>query len=493
MLHLFSVLYSCWLQLIQTCRQTQFHRQVSSFQTSIVRTIFQSLSFTHPVLSQTEMNEGCKIVIDSGADTCVMGRHAHVIEFIEGKAVSANAWNGAETTNLRIANIALAYDTPNGETIILIFNQSIYAGAQMEDSLLNPIQCLFNDVKVDARPKLFYPEEPSAQTIQMDDTIIALEYNGPLPYFNVRRPTQEEFQSCRHFNMTSKDEWNPYELSCNISKVGGDVHDISPSGEIKIHSDICGMLSFLTQQSPYSALDDFRHLKLIYSNTSDEPFYIDTNSTVHSMQSSSRSILTPMELSKLWGIGLATAKRTLKASTHRCIRKVGDLTRRFRTDKAQLRHRRLATRHGKFYVDTLLSKVKSIRGYTCANLYTNDIGFRKLFPMEKESDTPQSLHSFITLVGLPPAIHSDNAKVFVGDDFMKKCRKFDISQSFTEPHSPWMNRAETGIREVKSFGRKLMQREQAPLRLWCFAYEYAADILCLSATGLFDLGGRRPY
>ncbi len=38
-----------------------------------------------------------------------------------------------------------------------------------------------------------------------------------------------------------------------------------------------------------------------------------------------------------------------------------------------------------------------------------------------------------------------------------------------------------------------MASTQAPIRLWCFAYEYSADICCLLATGLYDLGGRTPY
>ena len=473
--------------------QHRVSRAIGSFQTSVVRVIFQATSFTHPILTKQEMNDGCKIVVDSGADTCVMGKHAHVIEFIDGKEVSAKSWSGHKTNSLRIANVAFAYDKPSGDTIILIFNQSIYAGDHVVDSLINPIQCLFNDVKVDIRPKLFYPEDESAQCIQFDDQIIGLEYKGPLPSFHVRRPTKEEFNTCEHYDMTSNNEWNPYDISCNISKVTGDIQNLSKSNEMSIQSDIYGIASFLTPMSPFSALDDFRYIKALYSAESDEPHFIDTESTLQAVQSKTRSILTPMELSKLWGIGLVTAKRTLKATTHRCVRKVGDLTRRFRTDKAHLRYRQLSTRHGRFYVDTLLSKVKSIRGFTCANLYTNDIGFRKLFPMEKESETPQSLQSFITLVGLPPAIHADNAKVFVQGDFSRKCKKYDIRQSFTEPHSPWMNRAETGIREIKSYGRKIMQREQAPLRLWCFAYEYAADICSLLATGLFDLGGRTPY
>ena len=99
--------------------------------------------------------------------------------------------------------------------------------------------------------------------------------------------------------------------------------------------------------------------------------------------------------------------------------------------------------------------------------------------MATESDTPSTLQTFITMIGLPPALHADNAKVFVEGDVKRKCQKCGIAQSFTEPHSPWMNRAETGIREIKAYSRKLMQTKQAPIRLWCFAYEYAAEILSL--------------
>ena len=84
-----------------------------TFQTVVTRVVFQSTSFTHPLLTDHEMNEGCKTIIDSGADTCVVGRHAHIIEFIEGKEISANSWNGQKTGNLRIANAAFAFDSPS--------------------------------------------------------------------------------------------------------------------------------------------------------------------------------------------------------------------------------------------------------------------------------------------------------------------------------------------------------------------------------------------
>ena len=38
-----------------------------------------------------------------------------------------------------------------------------------------------------------------------------------------------------------------------------------------------------------------------------------------------------------------------------------------------------------------------------------------------------------------------------------------------------------------------MKIKDAPLRTWCFAMEYAAEIRCLTATKLFMAEGRTPY
>ena len=114
--------------IFNVCRQLidKPSRRISSFHTTISRVVFNATSFTHPQLNEEEMRNGCRLGIDSFADTCVAGRHAHVISFIEGKEISAKAWDGHKTQNLRIANVAYAYDTPIGETIILVFNQCIY-------------------------------------------------------------------------------------------------------------------------------------------------------------------------------------------------------------------------------------------------------------------------------------------------------------------------------------------------------------------------------
>ena len=451
-----------------------------------------SSSFTPPTLTQFEMQNGCRLGIDTYADTSCAGKHAHVINFIDGTSVTARSWNNSATENLRIADVAYAHDLPTGQVIILIVNQAIYGGDMMEDSLLQPVQCLHHGIEIDVRPKQFYGNEQGIQAIRLsDDLYLDINYEGPLPGIQVRRPTEEEFKHCDKYELTSSDPWSPYEGGSIISAIESKFISSSEADIAKhIVEHDCHISAIL---SSFDKLyDNLEQDKQVYSvpNSNDTKF-----ATLNALKSKNKNAITPEELARKWQIGIKTAARTLKATTHTCVRSVGDITRRFRTEKAHMRYRRLTTRHGLFYVDTLFSKVKSIRGFTCGNLYTNSMGFRKFFPMKDntQAQNKRSLQAFIHLVGLPERLHADNHKSFTQGEFKQQCNKYGINQSFTEPYSPWQNRAEAGIREVKSYARKLMQRTQAPIRLWCYAYEYAADIQSLLATDLYDLQGRTSY
>ena len=138
--------------------------------------------------------------------------------------------------------------------------------------------------------------------------------------------------------------------------------------------------------------------------------------------------MTPEELSRKWGIGLSTAVRTLKATTHKCIRTTGLLTKRFRTDKAQLRYKQLSRQYGTFYVDYLKVGVTSIRQFIGGTLYTNKLGFKKFFPCTNETskETGHSLRMFIEFVGLPFSLHSDNHSNFKEGLFKRLLRKFGV-------------------------------------------------------------------
>ncbi len=449
-----------------------------------------SSDFRHPTLTPDEMRNGCRLGIDTWADTSCAGKHAHVIEFVEGRSVTAHGFASCldSIDDLSIANVAYAYDAPTGETFILVVNNAIYLGALMDDSLLNPIQCLQNGIRIDIRPSSAYPHDHTAQTVSVPslDFAIPVEYNGVLPLLNVRRPTSNELASCTQVILTSGEyDWDPFDPSCAIAPV-----NITPHLQHAV--DLClddhPLDDYLLDRTLGSDLCATRSL---YPCESEESGY----ATIGKMATRSKNSLSPENLSRLWKIGIKTAERTLKATTHQCIRTTGALTRRFRTDHAHLRYRQLSTHHGLFYTDYLKSSVTSLRGYIGGNIYVNKLGFKKFFPMSTEqgAESAATLKSFIQMVGIPRSIHSDNHKNFAEGDFRRTCRKFHIPQTFTEAHTPWQNRAEPAIKEVKAYARRLMISTLTPIRLWCFCYEYAADILSLCASGRFDLQGRTSY
>ena len=122
------------------------------------------------------------------------------------------------------------------------------------------------------------------------------------------------------------------------------------------------------------------------------------------------------------------AKNTILVTMHKCIHSTGKLTRRFKTDKSQLRYRQLSHHHGTFYVDFVEVTIKSIRSYIRGMLYCNKLGFKKFFPCmnETQEETSHSLRSFIELIGLLAALHSDNYNNVRTFKFKKILRKFGI-------------------------------------------------------------------
>lgn len=438
------------------------------------------VNFKHPTLTIDEMKNGCRLGIDTWADTSCAGKHAYIEAFIEGRMVTATGFSASlgQLDNLSIVQALYAYDLPNGEVLLLENNQAIYMGENMTDSLLNPIQCEDNGVHVDTRPSKFYPSLGSkCQCITFDDDFtIPIEYDGVLPYLPVRRPTPEEIDECERRSLTSAHNWDPHnhELS-SIMPITNKLYFVSADP--------------IDDYFQCKHLDKELHSVKIMNST------LVNNNEIYATTFTSKSSITPEELSKKWFIGLKTAERTLKATTYKCIRTTGLLSKRFKTDKAQLRYNQLSRHNGTFYVDYLKNSVKSLRGNIGGSIYTNKFGFKKFFPHEDEKgkSTAYGLRQFIDMVGLPSAIHSDGHNNFTEGEYKKLIRKFNLPHTTTEPHSPWQNRAEHAIDELKQYARRMMSTTNTPIRCWCFCYEYCCDILSLCATGRYSQRGRTPY
>jgi hypothetical protein len=92
----------------------------------------------------------------------------------------------------------------------------------------------------------------------------------------------------------------------------------------------------------------------------------------------------PEVLSKSWGIGKESARRMVKVTTQRGVRRVlyPPLSRRFRTNDRQLRYRRLRS---DAFGDRLEASVKSRRGNTYAEVFGTSFGWSRVFPAKLKS------------------------------------------------------------------------------------------------------------
>ena len=121
-----------------------------------------------------------------------------------------------------IVTAVTAYTCPStGQTYILVFNEFLWYGTQMEHSLINP-----NQVRAYGIPLWDNPFDPIRPTqIEIDETIvIPLQGKGTKLQFDTRVPTREELNDCPHITMTSPLPWDPKNIT-KCSKISSIQYD----------------------------------------------------------------------------------------------------------------------------------------------------------------------------------------------------------------------------------------------------------------------------
>jgi hypothetical protein len=143
------------------------------------------------------------------------------------------------------------------------------------------------------------------------------------------------------------------------------------------------------------------------------------------------SAATPEDLAQLWNVGLQTAKDMICITTQKGIRTaIHPMTRRVQVDHLHLHRQRL---RGTWYTDTLLSKVKSKLGSTCASVYTQG-KFTRVIPMTSRKDAGESLIDLMDDVGIPEQLVTGGATEFTGrhTEFVKEAWRMRIMLHTTE-------------------------------------------------------------
>ena len=128
------------------------------------------------------------------------------------------------------------------------------------------------------------------------------------------------------------------------------------------------------------------------------------------------------------------------------------------------------------YTDTFKSSMKSARGYNCAQIYCTGHGWSRVFPLKREADVHLSLDELFHRYGVPESILSDGAKSLTLGEFKKTAQKAHCPLDSTDPYSPWQNRAEREIQEIKRLTGRWMMRTSTPKPLWDYCVELAAKV-----------------
>ena len=412
------------------------------------------------VIEQTTIdpNGRYRLEIDSRADTACCGKGWRVHSYT-GQIVDVSGFHDSFQTikDVPIATCYCAFDHPEGYTVTLFVHEALYFGDTMEHSLIPPAQIWNNGLICDITPKhvsngqsIFGIYDPSTQ--------IHLSFNlyGCIAYLPIRYCIDNELDNNDAIYLTSDAPWDPY-------------------------SD-----TFIQQEKPFQTQQSFE----INNDYCHATYDFNGNRVIRATSSKDhRSTVDAHTLAWQWGTTKDVAEHTLKVTTQRGIRfnVKPYLSRRFRTRQAQLGFTWLK---GPVFSDTLFSDTKSIRGNTCAQIFVTDKEYSTIYPLKSKSEAFVALNEFCHNIGLPNPIITDNAGEETDGEWERVRKKYLLTQRTTEPYSPWQNKAESEIRELKKHFRRIMHRSKTPEALWCYGLEYASEIRSLMAK--HNLDNRTP-
>lgn len=411
-------------------------------------------------LTAQELEEGCRLGMDSHADMTCIGAHAHIYEVYEGQTCNVFPFNDSydPIANVKTVNAAFAYDSEDGQTYILNVCQALDFSKSMKHSLLCPNQARVNGVVIDDIPKFIDYHGHSSFSIFFPEQQIRLPLSSSFPtsYLHVRRPSVHELDTCPDLELTSAEPWEP-ELFDNPSLNVFSLMRTDPLRDLGIR---------LQQHCVVSAITHIRGKSL-----------------------------SPDQLSKLWGIGLRNAKNTIEHTSQDYLRilQSGPISKRVKTRAHPHQYNQLGGYLGHFASDTFKANVTSLKGHKYTQLFCNNGNYTKNYNMKEKGHAHHALDGFFHDVGIPSEILTDGAKELTLGEWSKKCRKHRVHQRTTEPHTPWQNIAELVGGIVKRKVRRLMKSKNVPIVLWDYCWTYVCALRTLTCTDNIHLDGHTPF
>ncbi len=431
---------------------------------------------------------------DTRADTCCAGHNCRPI-YYTGQQCEVQGFHDdfSPVTNVPIATVATTWSDPiTGQGFILILHEVLYFGSSMNHSLINPNQLRHYGITVYDNP---YDRAPDrALRIEVDDdNQIPLYSQGSTIFFTSRYPSNDELETYPHVVLTSEKPWDPHGLVMP-GGLDDNVHTLDDRVIQQVQSNASHGVKrhhhmYETDRVSLSVNGNTEQLLMERMINS---VRVSTMRHIEKLQSKTRhSKFEPEHVATIFGVGINTAKDILAVTTQQGVRHaVTPLVRRYRVDHIHLHHNHLG---GKWTLDHVESKYKSIRGHTGAMVISNG-NLVAVYPTasKADNDATESLRRFTEEIGIPANLKCDMAATFVGrhTDFQRLVQKLNINLTYAEPYRHnQLQQVDVAIRELKRKWRQKMVSRNAPRRLWCFGLEHQARLMHFIPRGHNDRSG----
>jgi hypothetical protein len=440
--------------------------------------------------------------MDTMADTCCAGPNWTVIEYT-GHTCDVYPFKEdvGVVKDVPVATCATLMEGEDGNDFIIIAHEMLVFGRQMDRSLLNQNQIRPYIRHRGGRVQDDYTRVDEEFGINTGDAFIPFLMRGATVYFESRSPTRDEIESLPHVVITSKQPWDPDAKPLRVSNARTTRARVTSTRDEHETDVILGSVSPILDEN---VLRTRMIASIRISNNHEygldptaatcgdeirDATSSDTRVTGAAYSSTRHSRVTPENLSRLWKVGLETAQKTLRATTQDGIRTaLHPITRRYRVDHLHLHRRRLNTA---FYTDTLFSRVASLRGNKCAQVFT-DGQFTAVYPIVSKSRAGESLRQLSHDVGTPDHLTADLAGEQTGSntEFMRQVEHLDIAMHWAEKGRKNQNAlVENEIGILKRRWKSRMADKSVPSRLWDYGLVYEGEIMSRVCRSGHDRSG----
>ena len=372
------------------------------------------------------------LIMDTAADQCTCGGPAWHLLHDTGEKVQCNGYlkgtNGFYGPTLPIVSAITYVELQGREHILLIMNQAcFYDDPDQDESLCLPFQAETHGVTFNLTPRdrLDTAGNQGEQKMIIEGTEIPFDFDGRKMYINIRCPSKEELDLLEIYELTSPEQFIPendkekQQELINRRNIASNVKQIFPGGHSLQRWKKC-----LAMAPDDIIRKTFRATTQLQTNVEDDN------------------------------------------------RMVG--RRHFKSRFPALKERRV---NDMFYSDTFFPSEKSIDGNNCSQLFIGkNTDFMYVQPMRTESNSFQALQDFSRKVGLPRCIKTDNASTEIGEKWTTFCRANCIDTKYTEPHTPWQNKAEHGICDLSTMVKRCMRTFNVPLSRHSYCQKWCADV-----------------